>query len=123
MRQWKLKSCRRQRHLVTVANRFDSAHACNDRGRCGLVIEMQRKTAASSGRQYSRIIRTAYDDGCSPSRASRKQLVQRILFEQRIAPGQKHDVKIELAQHIETNFDFIDADAHGTDGAVGSQLR
>ncbi len=64
-------------------------------GRGGVIVA---RTLDGSGRQNARIIRTAQNDSDITFDAQRQETVERVLFQQRIASGQKEAVKLSLPQ-------------------------
>ena len=121
MGQQELKRCRRQRHFVFGADSFDLLHLLHDVGGCGRIVVLGAGDRAC--RQDAAVEAAAYDDGGIALLAQWQEFIERVLFQQRIAPGKQETVEIALLQGLVANLPFIDAEADGLDHAFLAHLE
>src|SRR5215469_1936083 len=116
MGEWKLQRSRRQRYLVTIANRLDPVYPSDDLGWRRPIVP-----GVAPG-ENAGIQRTA-DHNRDPGRlAARQQIVERRLLEEGIAAGEKKDVPGAPLHRLQQHLPFVDADPDRLHGAATAQL-
>ena len=103
-------------HTVAAAHRVEAVYPPEDVGGGASVV-------VPSGVDAARCEDAAVKDASQDHRdaaflAERKQIVERILFEEGVASGQQETVKIRLLEGRKTNCRFVDAQADGSDDAL-----
>ena len=104
MSEWKLQRRGDERHPMTVADGLYHFDPADDLGRRRPIVP---SLAAGENAGIER--RPDYDR-YPGSQALGKQVIERRLLEERIAPGKKKDVPITPIDRLEQNFPFVDPD-------------
>ena len=84
---------------------------------------MQHPAPLRPRRQDAAVIGPADHDRRAGRGAGGQQRVQRILFQQRVAPGQQDRVQRHFAHHVQAHRDLVDADAEASDRPLVPQPR
>ena len=104
---------------MRLADRLDPANPVEDLGRGGVVIVPGPRPGP--GRQHARIIRSAQKNADAALDAERQERGQRLLLQERIAPGQQEQVEIALPRQRLADLPFVHPRADGADHAFLAQ--
>src|ERR1700722_19346101 len=120
VRKHELQGRRSQGDAEILANPFDGADAREDRFRRQTVIVVSAVDRAC--RRDAAIVAASERDRDIPRLTERQEGIERVLFEQRVAPGEQEAIEVPFAQGLVADLPFVTADADRFDQALRPQL-
>src|SRR6516164_3596542 len=114
--KWELQRRGDQRHGMTIACRPDRVDPISDLGWSGSVIP----TVAAC--QNAGIVHRAHDDRNARPLAFWQQIIERVLFEERVPTGQKEGIPVAPIHRFQQHFPFVDANPDRPYQTVTAQL-
>jgi len=110
----------RDRDAMGLADALDPRDLVHHFGRGRPVVEMSARLGP--GRQDAGIVDAPEDDADPLPFGERQELVQGVLLEERVAPGEQHAVEVSRLHEAHRRVGFVESEAHGLDDALAPEL-